>query len=207
MREILGRVGFLCTRHPEGDVCTKKVPTVCRWGGACQGGGTVRAQAPQRQASIPGSCPRLGPLPPASPVASTDQHCTQVLAAGSLDDLCNLAAGVGGWRGMSAAFASGLWAQCGRGARRGPSREPSHRHTTCSPSAQENPPSHSATAARARNERHWAPWLDPPGLCLLPLPQLCSLRSGLQQPEGRVASVRCFSCPSQVSRRGDLGLS
>lgn len=107
----------------------------------------------------------------------------------------------GGWveRGMSAAFASGLWAQCGRGARRGPSREPSHRHTTCSPSAQENPPAHSTTAASARNERHWASWLDPPVLCLLPLPQLCSLRSCLQQPEGRGASVRCFSCPSQVS--------
>ena len=120
--------------------------------------------------------------------------------------------GVRGGRGMSAVFASGLWAQCGRGARRGPSREPSHRHTTCSPSAQENPPAHSATAARARNERHWASWLDPPALCLLPLPQLCSLRFCLRQPEGRGASVRCFSCPSQVSRRGgnlgwDLGLS
>ena len=152
----------------------------------------MRAKAAQRQASVPGSCPRLGPLPPASPMALTDQHCTQVLAAGSLDALCNLVGG-GVERGMSAAFASGLWAQCGRGARRGPSREPSHRHTTCSPSAQENPSAHSTTVARARNERHWASWLDPPALCLLPLPQLCSLRSCLQQPEGRGASVRCFS--------------
>ena len=56
----------------------------------------MRAKAPQRQASVPGSCPRLGPLPPASPMALTDQHCTQVLAAGSLGALCNLVGG--GWR-------------------------------------------------------------------------------------------------------------
>lgn len=59
---------------------------MCRWGEHAKEEDS-EGKAPQSQASVPGSCPRLGPLPPASPVAPTDQHCTQVFAASSLDDL------------------------------------------------------------------------------------------------------------------------
>lgn len=62
------------------------MPTLCRWGEHAREENS-EGKAPQSQASVPGSRPRLGPLPPASPVAPTDQHCTQVLAAGSLDNL------------------------------------------------------------------------------------------------------------------------
>ena len=177
----------------------------------CAGGEEyAREEELQRQASVPGSRPSLGPLPPASPMALTDKHCTQVSAAGSLDDLRNPG-------GMSAAFAPGLWTQCGHGARRGPSRAPSHCHTTCSPSARENPPSRSATAA-VHAARDTGLLAGP--CCALPSPTASVLQ--LQAPPPAAGRQGCICLllvepgtlkgPSEVSRRGgdlgwDLGLS
>lgn len=111
--------------------------------------------------------------------------------------------------GRPAVFASGLWAQCGRGAIMGALPPPHHLLAIC-PRKPSFPLCH--CCLRPQRERHWASWLDPAVLCLLPLPQRCSLWSRLQKLEGRAASVRCFSSlaqlkgPSEVSRRGgDLG--
>lgn len=116
----------------------------------CAGGEEyAREEELQRQASVPGSRPSLGPLPPASPMALTDKHCTQVLAAGSLDDLRNPG-------GMSAAFAPGLWTQWARGqagAITGALPLPHHLLAIC-PRKPSFPPCH---CCRACSERHWTP--------------------------------------------------
>ena len=169
---------------------------MCRWGEHAKEEDS-EGKAPQSQASVPGSRPRLGPLPPASPVAPTDQHCTQVFAASSLDDLRDP-----GGEACCVCFWSvgSVWAR-GHHGRPPAATSPAHHlpEKTLLPALPLLP----APATRG---------LDPAVLCLLPLPQRCSLRSRLQQPEGRAASVRCFSSlaqlkgPSEVSRRGgDLG--
>lgn len=175
------------------------------WGRACQGGGTAETglrptESPQSWSSAtsfsrgtdgPALHPGFGSRFPGRPAQS--------------------------WGGMSAAFAPGLWTQCGHGARQGPSRAPSHCHTTCSPSARENPPSRSATAA-VHAARDTGLLAGP--CCALPSPTASALQPQVPPPAAGRQGCVCLLLvepgtlkgPSEVSRRGgdlgwDLGLS
>lgn len=176
----------------------------------CAGGEEyAREEELQRQASVPGSRPSLGPLPPASPMALTDKHCTQVSAAGSLDDLRNPG-------GMSAAFAPGLWTQWARGqagAITGALPLPHHLLAIC-PRKPSFPLCH---CCRACSERHWTP-----GWTLLCSAFSHCLSAAAAGPTSSSRKAGCICLllvepgtlkgPSEVSRRGgdlgwDLGLS
>lgn len=137
------------------------------WGRVCQ-----EEESLQRQASVPGSRPSLGPPPPASP-AGTDGPA---LHPGFGSRFPGRPAQ--SWGGMSAAFAPGLWTQCGHGPGGGhPRRLPLPHHLLAIWPEKTLLPALCHCCRACSVEISLTSWLDPAVLCLLPLPQRCSRRS------------------------------